>query len=98
MPPWLRLLLHAVYRPACADVAVLVYVAGEPGIRSRWMASDMETDETGRWLPFTIMPTKRCGPGRRFNAMRAARTHIVIAAHGTVSPIWSNKVKSVAGA
>ena len=37
-------------------------VTGAPGIRSRSTASDVETDETGRRLPFTIMPTRRCGP------------------------------------
>src|SRR5215831_17897618 len=63
--------------------------AGERGTRSRSIASDRETDETGWRLPSTIMPTRRCGRCFRFNATRAASTQIAIAAHGTVSPMRS---------
>src|SRR5262249_36243108 len=59
--------------------------AGERDTRSRSIASDRETDETGLRLPSTIMPTRRCGGRFWFNATRIARTQIAIAAHGTVS-------------
>src|SRR5499427_674761 len=71
--------------------------AGERSTRSRSIASDRETDETGLRLPSTIMPTRRCGGRFWFNATRTARTQIAIAAHGTVSPMRSNRVKSEAG-
>src|SRR6516165_5219557 len=67
--------------------------AAEPGTRSRSVASDRETDETGRRLPLLIMPTRRCGWCAWFNATRAAITHIAIATQGTVSPMRSNRVR-----
>src|SRR5689334_20627088 len=67
--------------------------AGERDTRSRSIASDRETDETGWRLPSTIMPTRRFRRCFWFNATRTARTQIAIAAHGTVSPIRSKRVK-----